>query len=148
MNWVFVGLLCLPVIEIAVLISVGGVIGLPLTILFVVLTAIIGTFLLRQQGISLLLSAQQQVTQGQVPTQTMIEGVAVAVGGALLLTPGFVTDTVGFLCLIPASRQLIIAVLKRGVLAGGSVFVATSSVKKDTTDSGGVTLEGEYKRDK
>lgn len=148
MNIVFIALLCLPVIEIAVLISVGGAIGLPLTIAFVLLTAIVGTFLLRQQGLSLLFSAQSQVAQGKVPAETMAEGVAVAVGGALLLTPGFVTDALGFLCLIPFTRHLMVSQLKKNLFVKGSVFVASSSSYESSTSDDAVTLEGEYKRDK
>lgn len=147
MNLVFLALLCLPVIEIAVLISVGGVIGLPLTIAFVLLTAITGTFLLRQQGLSLLFSAQSQVAQGQIPAETMAEGVAVAVGGALLLTPGFVTDALGFLCLIPFTRHMMVSLVKRSLLSRGSVFVSSSTSYQPPTSDHGETLEGEYKRD-
>lgn len=147
MNVVFILLLCLPVIEIAVLISVGGLIGLPLTILFVLLTAVIGTFLLRQQGLSLLFSAQEQVSQGQLPAQTMAEGVVVAVGGALLLTPGFVTDAMGFMCLIPVTRHLMVELLKKGFVAKGGVYVSTQQGARGSSNDGGVTIDGEYKRD-
>jgi len=147
MNLIFIALLCLPVVEIAVLISVSGVIGLPLTILCVLLTAIIGTFLLRQQGLSLLFSAQQQVEQGQLPAQTMAEGVVVAVGGALLLTPGFVTDAMGFMCLIPFTRHMMVALLKKGFVAKGGVYVSTQHSSQDNSVDKGVTIDGEYKRD-
>lgn len=147
MNLVFILLLCLPVIEIVLLISVGGAIGLPLTISVVLLTAVAGTFLLRQQGLSLLFSAQSQVARGQVPAETMAEGVAVAVGGALLLTPGFVTDALGFVCLFPFTRHMMVLLVKKSLLSKGNVFVASSASYHSSTGDDSVTVEGEYKRD-
>ena len=75
--------------EVYLLIEVGGYIGAGWTILLVVLTATIGVNLLRQQGISTLMRANQVMSQGQVPAMEMMEGLFLAVGGALLITPGF-----------------------------------------------------------
>ena len=99
--------LIIPIIEIFFLIKVGEIIGAFPTIILVVLTAVIGAGLLRQQGLSTLARLQQNMGQGKIPAQEMIEGVLLAVGGALLMTPGFVTDTIGFLCLLPFSRKFI-----------------------------------------
>ena len=99
--------LIIPIIEIYFLIKVGEVIGAFPTIILVVLTAVIGAGLLRQQGLSTLARLQKNMGQGKLPAQEMIEGVLLAVGGALLMTPGFVTDTIGFLCLLPFSRKFI-----------------------------------------
>lgn len=122
-----------PVIEIWVLISVGSVIGAFPTILLILSTAFIGLALLRQQGFSTLFRMQQRMQMGEVPAGEVIEGVVLAVGGALLLTPGFVTDAIGFLCLIPVTRQ---AMIKRA-LAGGIKMQGASN-----------TIEGEYRREK
>lgn len=109
--------LIIPIIEIYFLIKVGEVIGALPTIILVVLTAVIGAALLRQQGLSTLARLQQSLGQGKLPAQEMIEGVLLAVGGALLMTPGFVTDTMGFLCLLPVTRQLLAkAIIKRSAL--------------------------------
>lgn len=109
--------LIIPIIEIFFLIKVGEVIGALPTIILVVLTAVIGAGLLRQQGLSTLARLQQSLGQGKLPAQEMIEGVLLAVGGALLMTPGFVTDTMGFLCLLPVTRQLLAkAIIKRSAL--------------------------------
>lgn len=109
--------LIIPIIEIYFLIKVGEVIGALPTIILVVLTAVIGAALLRQQGLSTLARLQQSLGQGKLPAQEMIEGVLLAVGGALLMTPGFVTDTMGFLCLLPITRQLLAkAIIKRSAL--------------------------------
>ncbi len=109
--------LIIPIIEIFFLIKVGEVIGALPTIVLVVLTAVIGAGLLRQQGLSTLARLQQSLGQGKLPAQEMIEGVLLAVGGALLMTPGFVTDTMGFLCLLPVTRQFLAkAIIKRSAL--------------------------------
>ncbi len=99
--------LVVPIVEIYLLLEVGGLIGAFPTIILVVLTAVIGAGLLRQQGLSTLARLQQNMGQGKIPAQEMIEGVLLAVGGALLMTPGFVTDTMGFLCLLPFSHKFI-----------------------------------------
>lgn len=100
-----------PLIELYFIIKVGGAIGAFWTVLLVIMTAIIGVNLLRIQGMSTLIRAQKNMAQGQVPAMEMMEGVALAVAGVLLITPGFITDSIGFLCLIPASRQAIIRYL-------------------------------------
>ena len=98
----------IPVAEMWVLIEVGSYIGALPTIGLVLLTAVIGLALLRQQGLSTLLRANQRMQAGEIPAQEMAEGIFLAVGGALLLTPGFITDTVGFACLIPGIRRLLL----------------------------------------
>ncbi len=91
----------IPLIEIYFLVKVGEHIGALLTIFFVVLTAVIGAFLLRQQGMATLGRFQKSVSSGKVPAQEIIEAFMLLVGGILLMTPGFFTDAIGFLCLIP-----------------------------------------------
>jgi len=103
--------LIIPIIEIYLLIKVGEIIGALPTIILVVLTAVIGAGLLRQQGLSTLARFQQNLSTGKLPAQELVEGILLAVGGALLMTPGFVTDTIGFLCLIPFSRKFIAATI-------------------------------------
>lgn len=103
----FVLFLVIPIVEIFFLIKVGELMGAWPTIFLVVLTAVIGAGLLRQQGLSILTRFQNNMGQGKLPAQEMVEGIILAVGGALLMTPGFVTDTIGFLCLLPLSRGFI-----------------------------------------
>ena len=98
-----------PLIEIYLFIQVGGLIGALPTVLLVIITAFLGVSMLRAQGFQTMAKFQQEVSTGQLPANTMLEGVALIFGGALLLTPGFMTDTIGFLCLIPFTRQTIIA---------------------------------------
>lgn len=97
-----------PIIEMWILIQVGGEIGALPTIGLVVLTAMIGLSLLKRQGLSTLMSARAKMDQGRIPAGELVSGVMLAVGGALLLTPGFVTDVVGFLLLIPATRRWVL----------------------------------------
>nr|CAA6829375.1 MAG: Exlusion protein FxsA [uncultured Thiotrichaceae bacterium] len=94
-----------PLVEIYFLIQVGGVIGVLPTVLLVVLTAVVGAFLLRQQGLSTLARFQSSMGQGKLPATAMFEGVMLIIGGALLMTPGFFTDAIGFACLLPFSRK-------------------------------------------
>lgn len=135
--------LIIPIIEVYILIQVGSVIGAGWTILLVVLTAVIGVKLLRQQGISTLMRANQAMSQGQIPAMEMMEGLLLAVGGALLITPGFFTDMIGFLCLLPFTRQLII---KRLLLNSSiqATYKAHSNAEPNTDKH---TIEGEYRRE-
>jgi len=109
--------LVIPVVEIFILIKAGEIIGIFPTIILVVLTAVIGAALLRQQGLSTLARFQENMSQGKLPAQELIEGILLAVGGALLMTPGFVTDTIGFLCLLPFSRKFIATTIMKNSAA-------------------------------
>ena len=101
-------LLCfiaVPLAEIALLIKIGENIGLLWTIALVIVTAVIGTALLRMQGLSVLTKAQTAMQESRVPVDSVIDGVCLIVAGAFLLTPGLITDTVGFLLFMPAVRR-------------------------------------------
>ena len=105
MRFLFALFIAIPILEMVVLIQVGQQIGALWTIVLVLLTAFIGINLLRYHGLSTLSRATWRMQSGQIPAQEMLEGILLAVGGALLLTPGFVTDTIGFLLLVPFTRQ-------------------------------------------
>jgi len=107
----------IPLVEIYLLISVGQVIGTIWTVLMVVFTAVLGAALLRSQGLSTLRRGQEPSARGEIPALEMIEGLMLLVGGALLLTPGFVTDANGFICLLTPLRQ---AVIRYGIRRYGS----------------------------
>ena len=98
----------IPIVEMWILIEVGSRIGALPTIALVVLTASIGLSLLKRQGLATILSARRKMDQGAIPASELVNGVMIAVGGALLLTPGFVTDTFGFLLLLPQTRQWVL----------------------------------------
>jgi len=104
----FILFLLVPLIEIYFLIKVGSIIGAGWTVFAVVGTAVLGAGLLRIQGLSTLQRAQLSMAKGEIPAVAMLEGVALAISGVLLLTPGFFTDTLGFILLIPVLRQSLI----------------------------------------
>ncbi len=95
----------IPLVEIAILIKIGSIIGAGYTIALVIGTAFLGVSLLRIQGISTLAKVQANISRGQLPATELIEGLILLISGALLLTPGFFTDTIGFLMLVPTLRQ-------------------------------------------
>ena len=106
-----------PIVEILILFQVSEFIGVLPTMAVVILTAVIGVNMLRQQGASTLLRANKKLAQGNLPAKEIVEGIILAMGGALLLTPGFFTDVMGVLCLLPQSRGYIAAqLLAKGVL--------------------------------
>lgn len=135
--------LVIPIIEVYLLIEVGGVIGAGWTILLIVFTAIIGVNLLRQQGISTLMRANKAMSQGQIPAMEMMEGIFLAVGGALLITPGFFTDFIGFICLLPFTRRGII----RYLLLNSTVKASYSVHQEKQSREDSHTIEGEFRRE-
>ncbi len=106
--WLFLAFLAVPLIEIALFIQVGGLIGLWPTLGIVILTAIAGTWLVRSQGRMALGQLQNSFSSLEDPTEPLAHGAMILISGALLLTPGFFTDLVGFLLLIPQFRLAVI----------------------------------------
>jgi UPF0716 protein FxsA len=104
---VLVAFIVVPLAEIAVLIKVGSWIGLAPTLALIILSAVVGTWMLRRQGFSVLIRAQRQLEQGELPVAEVFEGLCLVLAGALLLTPGFITDAFGALLLIPPVRALL-----------------------------------------
>lgn len=111
----FLLFLIVPLIEIALFIQVGGVIGLGWTLLIVVATAILGTFLVRSQGMAVLNSLRSSMEELRDPTEPLAHGAMILFSGALLLTPGFFTDAVGFALLTPGIRRFVIDALRRRI---------------------------------
>jgi UPF0716 protein FxsA len=151
MRILFLCFIVMPIMELVVLIEVGSVIGVLNTILAVLLTAVIGASLLRHQGLKTLFNANQKMREGQMPVSEMGEGLMLAVAGALLLTPGFVTDIVGFLLLTPGIRQLMLksvtARLVKGVGSQSASFqYHYTEVRKASKGEDGDIIEGEYIR--
>lgn len=131
-----------PLIEVYLLVRVGSLIGVLPTIGLVILTAVMGSALVRAQGLLTLQKIRQAMDQGKVPARELVEGAVLVIAGALLITPGFLTDTVGFLCMIPVVRRRI-----------ARHFVARWERQQDGPPSGGphpgggTTIEGDYRRD-
>ena len=138
--------------EIYVLVSVGQAIGGLSTVLLVIITAFIGSSLLRTQGWSTMAKAQQSIAEGRAPAMEMLEGVVIVVSGILLLTPGFLTDTLGLLGLMPWSRAYFINHFleknaERVFKSRNSVFIHKSE-STETKNKKDATIEGEFWEDK
>jgi UPF0716 protein FxsA len=139
----FLLFLLVPLVEIYFLIKVGNVIGAIPTIALVVFTALLGAMLLRFQGLTTLIRSRQVLAQGQLPALEMLEGVLLVFAGALLLTPGFFTDAIGFVFLVPPLRQAII----RWFLSKSEFQVHQFGDSPRSHRSAHHTIEGEYHRD-
>ena len=127
-------LITVPLLELALLIQVGSVLGVLPTVLLCIFTALLGATLIRIQGLQTLQRVQEKLDRREMPAVELIGGVILLLAGALLLTPGFCTDTLGFLCLIPrlreaVARRLIVHLASRGI---------------HTSDNGNVIVEGEF----
>ncbi len=110
--WLFLAFVSVPLIEIALFIQVGGALGLAPTLLIVILTAILGTYLVRNQGRIALGNLQRSFSELNDPTEPLAHGAMILFSGALLLTPGFFTDAVGFALLVPPVREAVFRFLR------------------------------------
>ena len=140
----------IPIAEIMLLLKVSQYIGAWTTVGLVLLTAIIGVNLLKRQGLSTLSRFQQRLQSGQIPAQEMVEGMMIAFAGALLLTPGFITDTIGFTLLFPPVRARI----ARRILSSGQGFVGMGSFtsqagfrQQNSPFDDGETIDGEFRNE-
>ncbi|WP_429885453.1 FxsA family protein [Geoalkalibacter halelectricus] len=95
----------IPVVEIYVILQVGRQLGVAPTVALIILTGIAGAYLARTQGFEIIARIQRDTAQGQLPAESLLDGALVLAGGLLLLTPGFCTDLIGFVLLIPLSRD-------------------------------------------
>lgn len=105
--WLLIIFILIPIIEIAFLIQIGGVIGVIPTIFLILITAGLGAFIVRAQGLGILTRLQEDFQSGQDLTDTLTHGGLVFCAGALLLTPGFFTDVLGFSLLVPSVRTIL-----------------------------------------
>ena len=134
-----------PVVEMYLLLEIGAYLGAWMTIGLVILTAVVGLSLLRQEGFRTLSRGLKQVGNRQLPAHEIVEGVLLAIAGALLLTPGFVTDGLGFMMLVPVFRRTFAEhVVKR---LGVENFVHSSGEGSSPGKrSKGETLEGDFEQ--
>ena len=140
MPTIFLIFLAVPLVEIFLLIKVGNGIGAPWTIALVVLTALAGAWLVRLQGLSALNRVRQSAARGELPALELLEGLFLLAAGALLLTPGFFTDIVGFACLTPPLRRLLIRLAIRRF---GPIFPGSTAVD---SAHGNSSIETDYRR--
>ena len=141
---VFAALVGVPLVEIALFIKVGGWIGLAPTLALIVLTAVIGAWMLRQQGIGVLMRAQRQLAEGGLPVMEVFEGLCLVIAGALLLTPGFFTDALGALLLVAAVRRALYQRVRRHVEA--HVVDVSSPPHQRAPHGRGPVIEAEYEQ--
>ena len=137
-QWLLVLFVSVPLLEIYVLMKLGDAFGAVPTIAFVVLTAMVGAKLVRAQGLVALARVRAALERDEVPAVPMLEGVFLLVAGALLLTPGFFTDAVGFMALVPKLRRRAIDWLLRRMIEGAG--------QSETDRRGSRTIEGEFRR--
>ncbi len=109
----FLLLLAVPVIELWIIIQVSGELGLVVTLVLLVLISVAGAWLLKQQGLQTWRRLQSTLSRGQMPTTEVTDGALILLGGALLMTPGFLTDAFGILLLLPPARAVVKGVARR-----------------------------------
>lgn len=124
--------IAIAIAEVYVLIGVGGLIGTGSTIALIILTGVIGVNMLKGQGISVFTRFQEKLSTGEAPAEEMVEGILLVVAGAFLITPGFLTDTLGFLWLIPQSRHWF---AKKLIKLGWFKSVQATGFHHQTTDN-------------
>jgi UPF0716 protein FxsA len=143
--FIFIGV---PVIEISVFYVVGGMIGLGPTIAAILLTAFAGAWLLRAQGMATLVRAQDHLERGEFPIAQVFDGICLLVAGAFLLTPGFVTDSLGFLLFLPPFRALLartaqMVLIRRGGVHGWSNYSEQTGPTEDHPEDGPI-IDGDF----
>jgi UPF0716 protein FxsA len=143
--------IALPIIELFLLIKIGGVIGFFPTIALVILTAVIGSQLVRRQGLTVLARIRESQARGEMPALPMLDGAALLLAGFMLLTPGFISDALGFVLLVPGLRQQIARRLVSRVVimtpAGASAnerYAGRGSGTSSRTPQS--VIEGDYER--
>lgn len=144
--------LLFPILELTVLISVGSAIGVLPTIALVIATSIFGGLMLRIAGITTAWRARERLARGEMPDQEVLQGLMMAVGGALLLLPGFISDAIGLLCLLPFTRRKLVERVRRRAAEQAErqrAFADDLAARNGQPGSGASrpnVLEGEYER--
>ena len=144
---IFLALVITPLVEIAVFIELGGLIGLWATLAVVIATAVAGTWLLRSQGWEVMNRARATLAGGGFPAREVFDGACILVAGALLLTPGFVTDTAGLLLFVPMVRAYLGQVMLRHLMSRGNVDVRMyggDDRRRENRDPDAPVIEGEF----
>jgi UPF0716 protein FxsA len=129
-------------IEIYLFIAVGSTIGAFPTFFLIMLMMLAGVYLLHHQGIVTLRKLQLALARGEPPTDALLEGILLLIGGILLIIPGFFTDFIGLICLIPGLRNYLLTKLNSSIQTHSSSAKYSATLKKSTI------IEGEYRREK
>ncbi len=139
----FIIFVVIPIVELAIFAAISDEIGIWTALLFALLTAVIGGNVVRLQGLQTIASMQRAANQGRIPLSELFDGFCLVAAGALLITPGFLTDTIGFLLLVPAARDFLRHIIKTHTQWGiethgfGNEFEARRPLDPDV-------IEGEY----
>ena len=149
----FLIFLVMTTLEIVVIMAVHDVIETWRTVSLIILTALIGSTLLRHQGWSTMAKAQQSIAEGKTPAFEMLEGFVILVSGILLITPGFITDSLGLLGLMPWTRRYFINHIleknaERVFSQRNSIFIHRTRNQEKTSNNKNETIEGEFWEDK
>ncbi len=150
-GFIFAAFVGVPILEIALFIEIGSAIGFWKTIGVVVLTALIGTALLQQQGLATLRKAQASLAENRFPMDEVFDGLCLIFAGALLLTPGFFTDAVGLLMFVPPFRAVLRRALGRFLAARGHVevygtgFSAPPDARPGAGTNANTVINGDFK---
>ena len=137
----------IPIVEMYLLIEVAERIEALPTILLVMLTAVLGVSLIRQEGLSTLTKGIRRLNQAEIPAAEIIEGVLLAVAGAFLITPGFLTDFIGFMIIIPITRRITALMLLKRMAARADFRTKGPDLRggsNKTRDASGSVIEGQY----
>ncbi len=133
-----------PIIELLILFRIGGLLGAINTFTVIIITGVIGAYLAKRQGLIILKKIQTSIGEGKIPAAEVVDGLIILVAGAVLLTPGFLTDITGFLLLLPFGRNLVTlwlikkftTMIKSGKISGSDsghfAFNMTSHSEKET----------------
>jgi len=113
MRWFVLALIVLPALEIGLLLFSGKTLGVIPTVLLIIATGVLGAYLAKQQGLDTWRRMQHDMRYGRLPGDAILDGLCILVGGVVLLTPGFITDTIGFLLLFPITRSRIKPIIQK-----------------------------------
>lgn len=139
--WLLIAFIAVPLIEITLFIQIGGAIGLGWTLAIVILTAVLGTWLVRTQGALALGQLRSSFSDMRDPTEPLVHGAMILFAGALLLTPGFFTDAVGFSLLVPQIRQAAFNAIRSRV---NIKSFGTPGAGPRQNSQGDEVIDGEY----
>ena len=139
----FLFFIAIPLIEVILFITVGKYIGLWNTIFIIIITGVIGAILVKSQGISILNKAFEEIRLNKMPILSIFEGIAILIAGAFLITPGFLTDTLGCILLIPKTRNLIIAHIT-SYLKKKAIYKEKTTYYSNEKNNENKTFEGNF----
>ena len=145
--WLFVVFVAVPIIEIALFINLGTWLGVFPTLAIVLITAALGTYLVKSQAISTFETIKSELRNLQNPTQTVAHAAMILFAGVLLVTPGFFTDLIGFMLLVPWLRGYVFTIVNKKILYKNFVFDTnrgTKNYKSSNASDSDTIIEGEY----